>query len=221
MGEGRAICVVGTDIEGLEGGPPAGAAVASLRSRLDDDFDGDLLASFEFHAGRIVGLLAPGADPLRAVLLGAVGDGAMGIRWGIAQGTIESGAERIARRAASLTVLADEAIAIGRARRDRLIVRTGVAGADRLLDGIAPLLVELLDDLTGRQRTVARLILLEGLRQADVADTLGVSRATVSVMAGRGRIRSVERLAGAIRAVMTAADEAALAGDLAALARAP
>jgi DNA-binding CsgD family transcriptional regulator len=202
-----AIVVVGTDIEGLDGQPVAATRLASLRSGLDAAFPSGLLAPFGLEAGRIVGLLAPGTDPLRPVLVGSVGDGAARVRWGIAQGPLASVRGGIARRARALASGADEAIDLGRARRDRLVVRTGVEGADRLLDGIAPLLVELLDDLTERQRTVARLILLDGLRQSDVADALGVSRATVSVMVGRGRIRSVERLAGAIRAVMSAAAE--------------
>jgi DNA-binding CsgD family transcriptional regulator len=206
-----AIAVVGADVEELDGRPVAAARLASLRSSLDAAFPGGLLAPFELGSGRIVGLLAPGIDPLRPVLVGSVGDGAVRLRWGIAQGALASGRGGIARRARALTAGADDAIDLGRARRDHLVVRTGVEGADRLLDGIAPLLVELLDDLTDRQRTVARLILLDGLRQSDVADALGVSRATVSVMVGRGRIRSVERLAGAIRAVMSAAADASAA----------
>ena len=38
-------------------------------------------------------------------------------------------------------------------------------------------------------------MLIEDLRQADVADALGVSRATVSVAHARGHIRSIDRLA--------------------------
>ena len=36
-------------------------------------------------------------------------------------------------------------------------------------------------------------MLIEDLRQADVADALGVSRATVSVAHARGHIRSIDR----------------------------
>lgn len=187
MRDGWASAVVGTDVVELDGRPVSAATITSLRSRLDDAFPGSLLAPFALDAGRIVGLLDPLADPLRPVLVGGVGDGAVRVRWAIAQGELASGRGGIARRASALMAVADEAIDVARTRRDHLVVRTGIEGADRLLDGIAPLLVELLDDLTDRQRTVARLILLDRLRQSDVADALGVSRATVSVMVGRGQ----------------------------------
>jgi predicted XRE-type DNA-binding protein len=48
-------------------------------------------------------------------------------------------------------------------------------------------------------------MLIEELRQADVADALGVSRATVSVAHGRGHIRSIDRLLDALRGIMGAA----------------
>ena len=100
-------------------------------------------------------------------------------------------------------------LAAARASRDQLIVRTGDAGADGLLDAIAPLLADLLGELTDRQREVARILLLEGGRQADAADALRVSRATVSVMAARGRVRAIERLAAAVRVLIRAAARAA------------
>ena len=78
--------------------------------------------------------------------------------------------------------------------RDGLAMRSGDDRADGLLADLAPLLAELLDDLTARQREVARLALVEHLRQADVAERLDVSRASVSVTWGRGRIRSIDRL---------------------------
>ena len=52
---------------------------------------------------------------------------------------------------------------------------------------------ELLDDLTDRQRVIARLILVEGLRRSEAAERLGVSRATVSVAADRAHVRSIGR----------------------------
>ena len=48
------------------------------------------------------------------------------------------------------------------------------------------MLAALLAELTDRQREVARLLLIEGLRRAEAAERLGVSRATVSVIATRG-----------------------------------
>jgi DNA-binding CsgD family transcriptional regulator len=198
--------VVGADIEGLDGRPLEAVRLATLCADLNRAFAGGVLVPFELDAGRLVGVLDPGVDALRAVLVASVGGGPVRVRWGIAQGALEAGGGDLADRARTPIAAADEAIGVGRARRDHLIVRTAVEGADRLLDGIAPLLVDLLDDLSDRQRIVARLILLDGLRQADVADELEVSRATVSVMVGRGRIRAVDRLGGAIRAVMAAAE---------------
>ena len=72
---------------------------------------------------------------------------------------------------------------------------TGAEPADTLLADLAPVLAELLRGLSTRQRTVARLALLDGLRQAEVAERLDVSRATVSVTYGRAR-RAVDRAAG-------------------------
>ncbi|TMF34298.1 MAG: hypothetical protein E6I26_12455 [Chloroflexi bacterium] len=79
---------------------------------------------------------------------------------------------------------------------------TGDPRTDELLDGTAPLLGELLEDLTRRQREIARLMLVEGLRQSEVADRLGVSRATVSVAADRAHIRSIGELARVVRTLI-------------------
>lgn len=81
-----------------------------------------------------------------------------------------------------------------------LAIRTGDPRSDELLDTLAPLLAELLAGLTERQRTVARLLLVDRLRQAEIAQRLGIRRATVSVMAAR--LRSVDRLVRALRAVL-------------------
>lgn len=88
-----------------------------------------------------------------------------------------------------------------------LAIRTGDPRSDELLDSLAPLLAELLAGLTERQRTVARLLLVERLRQADVAQRLGIRRATVSVMAGR--LRSIERLVRTLRVVVADASASA------------
>jgi hypothetical protein len=52
---------------------------------------------------------------------------------------------------------------------------------------------------------MARLLLVDGLRLAEVAERLEVSRATVSVVAGRGRVREIGRLARALRALLAGA----------------
>ena len=48
-------------------------------------------------------------------------------------------------------------------------------------------------------------MLVEDFRQADVADMLQVSRATVSVAHARGHIRSIDRLLDALQGIMGAA----------------
>jgi DNA-directed RNA polymerase specialized sigma24 family protein len=89
-------------------------------------------------------------------------------------------------------------------RRDLLIVRTGQPDADALLADLSPVLGRLLDDLTPSQRRVARLVLVEGLRQADAATVLGISRASVSVAHARAHLREIGLLLRAIRAAWTA-----------------
>src|SRR5207249_2630795 len=88
---------------------------------------------------------------------------------------------------------------------------TGDPRTDELLDGTAPLLGELLEDLTRRQREIARLMLVEGLRQSEVADRLGGSRATVSVAAERAHIRSIGELARVDRTKIVLTRRAAVA----------
>jgi DNA-directed RNA polymerase specialized sigma24 family protein len=80
---------------------------------------------------------------------------------------------------------------------------TGQAEVDALLADLAPALVDLLDGLTPRQRVVARLALIEDLRQSEVADRLRVRRATISVSFSRARVRSLQRLVAGIRRVYT------------------
>jgi DNA-directed RNA polymerase specialized sigma24 family protein len=74
----------------------------------------------------------------------------------------------------------------------------------------------MLDGLTERQRTVARLAVIDDLRQSEVADRLKVRRATVSVAFSRARIRSLHRLVAGLRLVYArngrAAGDAAVAG---------
>ena len=74
----------------------------------------------------------------------------------------------------------------------------------------------MLRSLTPRQRRVASLMLVDGLRQAEVAERLRVARATISVAHARGAIRSIDRLVTAIGTIFRAgvlaqADEAVAA----------
>jgi predicted DNA-binding protein (UPF0251 family) len=59
----------------------------------------------------------------------------------------------------------------------------------------------MLDGLTERQRTVARLALIDEMRQSEVADRLKVRRATISVSFSRARVRSLQRLVAGMRRV--------------------
>ena len=56
----------------------------------------------------------------------------------------------------------------------------------------------MLDELTPRQREIGRLIVVDELRRAEAAEKLHVSRATVSVIADRGRVRHLQGLARAM-----------------------
>ena len=110
------------------------------------------------------------------------------IRWGIGAGRDDPSAE--ARAGLALRHAREDGYDIGFATgdpwRDALLVDLGVA------------LGALLDDLSARQAEIASLILVDGARQVDVAASLGVSRATVSVAVARGRLRAI---AGVRRAI--------------------
>jgi predicted transcriptional regulator len=72
----------------------------------------------------------------------------------------------------------------------------------------------LLDDLTSSQRRLARLLLIEGVRQADAAEVLGISRASVSVANGRARIHEIDLQLRAVRACWTAGRAISAAADV-------
>jgi len=55
---------------------------------------------------------------------------------------------------------------------------------------------------TKNQRSIARLMLVDRLRQSEVAERVGVSRATISVMAERARIRRIEGLLAVLRRIV-------------------
>jgi DNA-binding CsgD family transcriptional regulator len=160
------------------------------------------LAEFGFTQGdEVQGLLAPGADPFLAILRAALAPDARQLRWSVVSGEIEAGSGPATERTGPAFHAAREAIARARTRRDGLIAITGDPDADERLADLGPLLPALLDDLTPRQREVARLILLDDLRRSDAAERLHVSRATVSVIADRARIRHLAGLARALGAI--------------------
>lgn len=127
------------------------------------------------------------------------------MRWAVVSGRVAQGEGPATERGGDAFLTARSLIETARRQRDGLLMVTGAERVDPLLADLAPVLAELLRGLSTRQRTVARLALLDGLRQADVADRLDVSRATVSVTFGRAGVRSIDRLASAIRRVFAMA----------------
>jgi DNA-binding CsgD family transcriptional regulator len=194
----------------------ATAWLRMLSRDLDRHYAGDRLAPFGFTQGdEIQGLLALRADPTAAVLRGALHAHAMPMRWVIVAGRIEAGRGPATQRTGRAFIDARELVSVARKRRRDLLVRSGDAATDELLDDVAPALAALLAALTGRQRTIAQLVLVDGLRQSDAAHLLGVSRPTVSVAVERARIREIGGLARAIQRLLAggvAAAEAAADG---------
>lgn len=176
---------------------------------------GALLAPFEFTQGdELQGLLAPGADPLDAVLRASFNPDRSPMRWVIVAGEVDPGSGPATQRTGPAFLRARERLAEAGARRDNLLMSSGDPATDALLDRLAPILAEMLDDLTKRQMVIGRLLVIEGLRRSEAADRLHVSRATVSVVADRAHIRSITRLASALRELF-AGGQSAAGGDVA------
>ncbi len=166
---------------------------------------GSLLAPFEFTQGdELQGLLAPGVDPLDAVLRASFNPERSPMRWVIVAGEVDPGTGPATQRTGPAFLRARERLAEAGARRDNLLMSSGDPATDALLDRLAPVLAEMLDDLTRRQMTIGRLLVIDGLRRSEAADRLHVSRATVSVVADRAHIRSIARLASALRELFAA-----------------
>ena len=174
------------------------------------------LARFEFTQGdELQGLLAPAADPLVAVLRAALHPERIEMRWVVVRGAVDPGRGPATQRSGPAFIAARERLTAAAARRERLAVVTGDRTTDELLDGMTPLLGDLLAELTTRQREIAWLLLVEGLRRADVADRLHVSRATISVAADRAHLRGLGDLAGVVRTLIERApvDPATMGGS--------
>lgn len=201
-----AIVLIGDVVGSRRNVTEAADWLRSVARELDGRFADDRLAAFAFTQGdELQGLLRLGADPFLAVLATALRDEARSIRWAISVGPIGPGRGPATERSGPAFIAARERLTAARAARDGLVVVTGQPWLDALFDDVAPLLSTLLSDLTRRQRTVASLILVEGLRQADAAQRLAVSRATISVVAGRGRVREIGRLTRALRRLLAEA----------------
>lgn len=212
--EGERGIVIFGDIVGSR--REAGAATAFLRAvaaEVDEIYPPPVrLARTAFTQGdELQALLRPHGDPFEAVVHAALRSDARPIRWAIVAGSVDPGSGPATERTGEAFVRARALLERAKATRDALAVETGDAPTDGVLADIAPLLPRLLDDLTARQREVARLLLVDGLRRAEVADRLSISRATVSVMADRARIRQIGLLARALATMFGAGVQRATA----------
>jgi DNA-binding CsgD family transcriptional regulator len=133
------------------------------------------------------------------------------MRWIVVAGDVDPGRGPATQRTGQAFLRARER-SVTADRRDRLLMTTGDPDTDAALDDLAPLLPELIGDLTRRQRVIARLILVGGLRRSEVAERLGVKRATVSVAAERAHVRSIERLARRLSVMFATGSERSAAG---------
>jgi DNA-binding CsgD family transcriptional regulator len=200
------VVLFGDVVRSRRDSPSATAWLRTLRSDLMKAYGPtERLAAFEFTQGdELQGLLSTAADPTRAILRASLHPESHDMRWVIVRGDVDPGTGPATQRSGPAFILARERLAVATARRELVAAATGDAPTDELLDGVAPVLGELLADLTQRQRVIARLILVDGLRRSDAADRLRVSRATVSVAADRAHLRSIGELARVIRALVAA-----------------
>src|SRR5918992_2435378 len=179
----------------------------ALRTRLDELYGQQRLAPFEFTQGdEIQGLIEPAADPFVAVLEATLrphdGPGAAPrMRWVVAAGAIDPGRGPATRRTGQAFLVARAALERAAREKDGLSCVAGDRRADTLLSDLAPVLSAIIDDMTDRQREVARLAVVDRLRQSDIAARLGVAPPTVSVSFARGDVRSLSRLVNALRTV--------------------
>ena len=203
------------------------AWLRSLASELDEAYGSERLGHFDLsESGILAGRLTGTADPLVAVLHGALGPGSRPIRWICVRSCPDGHDGKFDVAGLPGSAAAFDALKAARAAHEMLVLRTGRSDIDRLLADMTPALTGMLGDLTARQRGVARMALLEGLRQSEVAQRLGVRRATISVSFARARIQSLAALVSAVRRVFSSAGSAAVevapkAGTVAAAAVGP
>jgi RNA polymerase sigma factor (sigma-70 family) len=184
----------------------ATAWLRDLVLELDGAYGAERFAPFGFTQGdELQGLLAAGADPFAAVLRSALGPGMKRMRWVVVRGEVDPdatvGKAPATERSGPAFVAARAAIEGARTGHERLVILTGRPEVDNLLADLAPALVDMLDGLTERQRSVARLALIDDLRQSEVADRLKVRRATISVSFSRARVKPLARLVAGMRLV--------------------
>ena len=195
------IVLFGDVVGSRKAGPASAEWLRSLVHELDEAYGEQRLAAFAFTQGdELQGLLRTTADPLEAVFRAALREEEEppAMRWVIAIGAVEPGSGPATERTGPAFLEARRLTSAVRRRRDLLAVRTGYPVADELLDDVAPPLGRLLADLTDRQRLVGRLLLVDRLRQSEVAERLDIARPTVSVAADRAHVRDLERLRHAV-----------------------
>jgi hypothetical protein len=200
----NAIVLFGDVVRSRVDAPAATAWLRTLRADLTDAYpESDRLAPFEFTQGdELQGLLGPTADPTRAILRAALHRDRLPMRWVIVRGEVDAGTGPATQRSGAAFIAARERLATAVAHRERITAVRGIAWIDDLLDGTAPLLGELLDDLNDRQREIGWLMLVEGCRRSEVAERLGVSRATISVAADRAHLGELGGLARVVRTLI-------------------
>jgi hypothetical protein len=201
--EVNGIVLFGDVIRSRRDSPGSTAWLRVLVGDLEDAYPaGERLAPFGFTQGdELQALLAPDADPIIAVLRAGLHPERRPMRWAVVAGDVDPGSGPATQRTGEAFLRARELLTEAAARRDGLRITTGDPETDRLLADLTPLLAELLGDLTPTQRVIGRLLLVDGLRRSDAAERLGKSRATISVAADRAHIRSIGRLADAVRSL--------------------
>jgi hypothetical protein len=201
------IVVFGDIVHSRRNAPAGTRWLEHLRDLLEGAYAGQTLAPFEYTQGdELQGLLQPGADPFQGVILASLrseagADAAPRMRWSVAAGEVDPGSGPATRRTGEAFLRARSTLQRAARQRDRLLCQTGRQGADLLLDDVAPVVTAHIDRMTDRQREVARLMLVDGLRQAEVADVLRIKRPTVSIAYRRGDVRSLGRLLNGVRAI--------------------
>ena len=111
------------DVVDLRSDPDSTAWLRSLCGELEAAYPREQrLASFAFTQGdELQGLLAPDADPFRAVLLAALRPDARELRWAIVAGDVDPGSGPAIERTGRAFFVARESIARARAHRDGLV----------------------------------------------------------------------------------------------------
>jgi DNA-binding CsgD family transcriptional regulator len=206
------------DVVGSRRGPGTATGwLDSLRQAFDHVYASTRLADFEFTQGdEIQGLLAPTTDPFLAVLLSTLRphtgrEAVPRMRWVMVLGHVDPGEGPTTHRTGDAFVGARALLGQARDERDGLLCVTGDRVADEYLAGTTPVLAAIIERMTDRQRHIARLTLVDGLRQSEIAERLDVSRPTVSVSYARADVRNLSRLVAAVRAIWVDGVERALA----------